>query len=141
VINLFSREPLRRYEILAGQNYRNASDLVGFGAGPLPGMRSDSHWAYSLLAGGHRQRRRDLDGDGWTDLPGYRRLALRPRLFWSDSTGSSLLITAGTTLENREAGTVAGGVTPSGNPFPSRSTPGTSISASMDSAPSRGVGP
>jgi iron complex outermembrane receptor protein len=99
------------------QNYRDATDLVGFAAGPLPGTSADSRWAYSLLAGGHRQQRRDLDGDGWTNLPGYRRLALRPRLFWSDRTGSSFLLTAGTTLENREGGTVGGGLTPAGVPF------------------------
>jgi iron complex outermembrane receptor protein len=117
VINLFSREPVRRHEVLLAQAFRDASDLVGFAAGPLPGTGADSRWAYSLLAGGHRQRRRDLDQDGWTNLPGYRRLALRPRLFWSDRGGSSLLLTAGTTLENREGGTVAGGVTPAGAPF------------------------
>ena len=117
VINLFSREPVRRHELLLAQNYRDATDLVGFAAGPLPGTRADSRWAYSLLAGGHRQQRQDLDGDGWTNLPGYRRLALRPRLFWSDRTGSSLLLTLGTTLENREGGTVGGGLTPAGVPF------------------------
>jgi iron complex outermembrane receptor protein len=117
VINLFSREPVRRGEVLVAQAYRDATDLVGFAAGPLPGTGADSRWAYSLLAGGHRQQRRDLDQDGWTDLPGYRRLALRPRLFWSDRGGSSLLVTAGTTVENREGGTVAGGLTPAGAPF------------------------
>src|SRR6185503_3372407 len=93
VVNLFSREPIRRHEILVAQNYRDASDLVGFAAGPLPCSGASSRWAYSFLAGGHRQQRRDLDGDGWTNLPGYRRLAVRPRLFWSDGTGSSLLVT------------------------------------------------
>jgi len=117
VINLFSREPARRHEVLLAQNYRDATDLVGFAAGPLPGMRAYSRWAYSLLAGGHRQQRQDLDGDGWTNLPGYRRLALRPRLFWSDQSGSNLLVTAGATLENREGGTVGGGLTPAGAPF------------------------
>ena len=117
VINLVSREPVRRHELLLAQAYRDASDLVGFAAGPVPGTRADSRWAYSLLAGGHRQRRRDLDGDGWTNLPGYRRLALRPRLFWSNRTGSSLLLTAGTTLENREGGTAGDGLTPAGLPF------------------------
>ncbi len=114
VVNLFSREPARRHELLLAQNYRDATDLVGFAAGPLP---AGSRWAYSMLAGGHRQRRRDLDEDGWTNLPGYRRIVLRPRLFWSDDTGSSLLLTAGTTLENREGGTVDGGLTPGGVPF------------------------
>jgi iron complex outermembrane receptor protein len=117
VVNLFSREPIRRHEVLLAQAWRDATDLVGFAAGPLPGTGSDSRWAYSLLAGGHRQRHRDLDGDGWTNLPGYRRLALRPRLFWSDGTGSTLLVTAGTTLENREGGTVSGGLAPTGVPF------------------------
>jgi outer membrane receptor for ferrienterochelin and colicins len=118
VINLLSRDPIRRRELLLAQTYRDASDLVGFAAGPLTETRAQSRWAYSLLAGGHRQRRRDLDGDGWTNLPGYRRLALRPRLFWSDRSGSSLLLTAGTTLENREGGTIGGGLTPTGVPFP-----------------------
>ncbi|HJR49878.1 MAG TPA: TonB-dependent receptor plug domain-containing protein, partial [Gemmatimonadales bacterium] len=114
VVNLFSRAPDRRHELLLAQNYRDATDLVGFSSGPLG---ADSRWAYSMLAGGHRQRRRDLDEDGWTNLPGYRRLALRPRLFWSDNSGSSLLLTAGTTVENREGGTVGGGLTPRGAPF------------------------
>jgi outer membrane receptor for ferrienterochelin and colicins len=114
VVNLFSRAPVRRHELLAAQNYRDATDLAGFSSGPL---RADSRWAYSLLAGGHRQQRRDLDDDGWTNLPGYRRLALRPRLFWSDDTGSSLLLTSGTTLENREGGTVPGGLIPGGFRF------------------------
>jgi outer membrane receptor for ferrienterochelin and colicins len=118
VINLLSREPVRRREVLLAQNYRDASDLVGFAAGPLPGARAGSRWAYSLLAGGHRQQRRDLDQDGWTNLPGYRRVAMRPRLFWSDNRGSTLLLTAGSTLENRKGGTVGGGVTPAGAPFP-----------------------
>jgi outer membrane receptor for ferrienterochelin and colicins len=116
VVNLFSREPIRRREVLLAQAYRDASDVVGFAAGPLPGQRAGSGWAYSLLAGGHRQQRRDLDEDGWTNLPGYRRLAVRPRLFWSNLTGSTLLVTAGTTLENREAGTVGEG-TPAGVSF------------------------
>ncbi len=117
VVNLFSREPTRRHEVLVAQAYRDATDLTGFAAGPLPGTDGDSPWAYSLLAGGHRQQRQDLDGDGWTNLPGYRRLAIRPRLFWSGGTGSNLLVTAGTTLENREGGTVEGGLTPAGEPF------------------------
>jgi outer membrane receptor for ferrienterochelin and colicins len=116
VINLLSRDPIRRREVLLAQTYRDASDLVGFAAGPLR-TRADSRWAYSLLTGAHRQQRRDLDGDGWTNLPGYRRLALRPRVFWSDRSGSSLLLTAGTALENREGGTVSGGLTPTGVPF------------------------
>src|SRR3954469_19225126 len=56
VINLFSREPIRRREVLVAQAYRDATDLVGFAAGPLPGTPAESRWAYSLLAGGHRQQ-------------------------------------------------------------------------------------
>ncbi len=114
VVNLISRDPVRRHEVLVDQASRDASDLVGFAAGPLA---NTSGWAYSVLGGAHRQHRQDLDHDGWTDLAGYRRLTLRPRLFWSDPGGSSLLLTAGTTLENREGGTVPGGTTPAGTEF------------------------
>src|SRR5215207_1752158 len=117
VVNLFSREPTHRHEVLLAQAYRDATDLTGFAAGPLPGTGPNSPWAYSLVGGGHRQQQQDLDGDGWSNLPGYRRLALRPRLYWSGATGSSLLVTAGTTLENREGGTMGDGVTPAGTPF------------------------
>ncbi|MEO7136469.1 MAG: TonB-dependent receptor [Gemmatimonadales bacterium] len=115
VVNLISRDPVRRHEVLVDQASRDASDLVAFAAGPLA---STSGWAYSVLGGAHRQHRQDLDHDGWTDLAGYRRVTVRPRLFWSDPGGSSLLLTAGTTLENREGGTVPGGETPAGTQFP-----------------------
>ena len=114
VVNLISRDPAPRHELLLDQTSRDGSDLVGFAAGSL----ISNGWAYSILGGGHRQSRRDLDHDGWSDLPGYRRLTLRPRLFWAGAGGSSLLITAGTTLENREGGTVPGGLTPEGTAFP-----------------------
>ena len=45
VVNLFSRDPVRRRELLAAQAYRDATDLVGFSSGVLPGTRADSRWA------------------------------------------------------------------------------------------------
>src|SRR5262249_47351548 len=42
--------------------------------------------------------------DGWADLPEYQRLELRPRLFWSGERGRSVIMTVGTTLEDRKGG-------------------------------------
>ncbi len=57
------------------------------------------------MAGGHWQQQADVDGDGWSDLPGYARGVVRPRLFWSGDSGTSLFVTAGATVEAREGGT------------------------------------
>jgi outer membrane receptor for ferrienterochelin and colicins len=73
-----------------------------------------------LLAGAHRQSQIDRDDDGWTDLPQYERGLLRPRLHWMSARGHSVMLTAGTTLEHREGGTMEGGVAPSGAPYPER---------------------
>jgi iron complex outermembrane receptor protein len=74
----------------------------------------------TTLVGLHGQPRRDRDGDGWADVPGYRRAVVRPRLFWRDSTGQSLLLTVGTTVETRTGGTLDGRLAPDGAPYPER---------------------
>ncbi len=124
VINLTSRrpgpEPVR--EILANQTTLGGTDLVAF----LSGRRSQSAGAagnaigYTLLAGGHRQRQTDRDRDGWTDLPGYERLVIRPRVFWTGERGSSTMLTAGFTGENRDGGSLDGRTAPDGLPFAER---------------------
>ena len=113
VINLVSRPPTGSREALANQTTRDGTDLVGWFARPLGGR-----WSYTLLAGAHRQAGKDLDRDGWTDIAGYRRAVIRPRLFWGDSTGSTVLVTGGATLEHREGGTLRGATAPDGSAFP-----------------------
>jgi outer membrane receptor for ferrienterochelin and colicins len=64
------------------------------------------------------QQRSDLDEDGWTDLPTFRRLVARPRLFWNDEAGRSLLVALGATGEERRGGTTPGRQAPDGRLFP-----------------------
>ena len=115
VINLLSRRPEEEpaRELLLNQTTLGGTDAVAFLSGSLA-----DEMGFTLLAGGHRQVRVDRDDDGWTDLPGYERLVLRPRAFWSSESGHSLMVTAGTTLEEREGGTEDGATVPGGGAFP-----------------------
>jgi iron complex outermembrane receptor protein len=115
VINLISRTPGNSVEaeLLGNVTTRDGQDLTGYAATPLGGG-----WSASLTAGAHRQSRQDLDGDGWIDMPFYQRWTARPRLFWADDYGASLMLTVGVVTEERVGGTLARRTTPDGNPFP-----------------------
>lgn len=114
VINLISRrpqdEPVR--ELLLNQTTLGGTDVVAFGSRQL-----SDQWGFSLLGGAHRQRQTDRDDDGWTDLPGYQRFVVRPRAFWSSHEGHAVILTAGTTAERREGGTLPGATVPTGGEF------------------------
>ena len=114
VVNLVSRRPGpdAERELLVNATTRGGADGVLWLS-----RRLGERWGYTLLAGAHGQERRDVDEDGWTDLPGYRRAVVRPRMFWSDGSGRSLLLTAGTTLEDRVGGTLPGRTAPDGAPY------------------------
>ena len=114
VVNLVSKRPRPSPEhtLLLNQTSRDGSDAVYFGTGPLA-----PHWGYSWLGGAHRQARDDVDGDGWTDVPGYRRVLVRPRLFFDDSAGRTAFVSGGLTAEEREGGTLPGRTVPDGTPY------------------------
>ena len=114
VINLVSRRPQAEAEreLLLNQTTRGGSDGVLWLSSPL-----GERWGYTLLGGAHYQDERDLDDDGWADLAGYRRGLVRPRLFWGDGAGRSLMLTGGATVERREGGTLDGRTAPDGLPF------------------------
>ena len=63
------------------------------------------------------QERSDLDDDGWTDLPMYRRVVARPRLFWDDGAGKSLLVALGRHGRGAARRHDARAVAPDGQPF------------------------
>ncbi|HEX5829384.1 MAG TPA: TonB-dependent receptor plug domain-containing protein, partial [Gemmatimonadaceae bacterium] len=113
VVNLVSRRPGEEadHTALVNQTTRGGTDAVYFGTGPM-----SERWDYTLLAGAHRQRRNDLDDDGWTDMPGYERAVLRPRLYHDDG-GLTAFLTGGLTAEDRDGGTLAGGVVPGGGAY------------------------
>lgn len=116
VVNLVSRRPPasgREREILVNGTSHGGTDVVNWLAGPL-----GDRWGYTFVGGLHAQPRSDLDEDGWTDLPTYRRVVARPRLFWNDGAGRSLLVALGAMGEERRGGTMPGRQAPDGRPFP-----------------------
>ena len=108
VVNLVSRRPSADVrEVLLNRTSHGGTDGILWLAQPL-----DERWGYTLLAGGHWQERSDIDDDGWTDLPTYRRMVVRPRLFWENGSGASLLMLGGMTREQRRGGTMPGVAAP-----------------------------
>jgi iron complex outermembrane receptor protein len=112
VVNLVSRRPADPEEELLV----NATSLGGIDA--TGWLARAGEWSWSMIGGYHGQQRRDVDGDGWTSLAGYDRGLLRPRLFFDNDRGTSILATAGAIAENREGGTSPGALAPDGQPFP-----------------------
>ncbi len=115
VVNLVSRRPPasgRESEVLVNRTSHAGTDAVAWLAAPIT-----KRWGYTFVGGGHFQERSDLDDDGWTDLPQYRRVVARPRLFWDDGEGKSLLVTTGAMVEERRGGTMPGATAPDGTPF------------------------
>ncbi len=111
VVNLVSRRPrARENEILLNATTLSGLDATGWVARP-------GTWSWSTIAGYHGQVRKDVDGDGWTDVAGYDRGMLRPRVTFDNDRGTSILITAGLTAEDREGGTITGRGAPDGRPF------------------------
>ena len=113
VVNLVSRRPSANVrEVLLNRTSHGGTDGILWLAQPL-----NERWGYTLLGGGHWQERSDLDDDGWTDLPMYRRAVVRPRLFWENGRGATLLVLGGVTREQRRGGTMPGSVVPDGSTF------------------------
>lgn len=112
VVNLISRRPARERELILNQSSLDGTDLVGWFADEL-----GDDWGYTLLAGAHRQDHADVDSDGWADLPEFERFSVRPRLFWDDGAGSSVMVTVGGMMEDRAGGTLPGEALPGGAGF------------------------
>lgn len=115
VVNLLSRRPGEEAEreFLINRSTRGATDGVLWLSTPL-----SETWGMTLVGGGHWQSLSDVNGDGWADMARYARGVVRPRVFWDDGQGRSLLLTAGATRENRNGGTEPGRVLPAtGSPY------------------------
>lgn len=113
VINFVSRRPDGNQELLVNQTSRQGTDFGLWWSG----APSKEGWSYSLLASANRQVVQDVNGDGWADIPGFKRVSVRPRLYWNGDNGRELFVTAGVMLEDRMGGTVLGGVLPPGDPL------------------------
>ena len=106
VVDLISRRPPDTSQALVNQSAPASTDAMGFLSRTL--RRSVG---VTVLGGLHRQSAEDNDNDGWAEVPGFRRAELRPRLFFNDSAGHSLMATVGGFAEDRASGTI-GAVTP-----------------------------
>ena len=112
VVNLVSELPTSQRELVVNQTSRGGSDAVLWQTQTL-----NPQWGYTVVAGGHYQSIEDGDGDGWADINGFKRVVVRPRLFWTGAQGNSWFVTSGFTSENRTGGTVSGGRLPNGQPY------------------------
>ncbi|HEV7715780.1 MAG TPA: TonB-dependent receptor, partial [Steroidobacteraceae bacterium] len=113
VLNLVSRVPADESEMLINQTSTGGTDLVGFTSGPQA-----QTFGYTVTGSAHYQSREDTDRDGWADLPGYKRVTLRPRLFWNGGDDRTVFATVGIMGEDREGGTLTGRTLPDGSTFP-----------------------
>lgn len=114
VINLVSRRPRQtEQQMLVNLTSQTGRDATVWLAGAPAGG-----WSWSLLGGYHGQARSDLDRDGWADLPSFDRGSLRPRIYFDNGAGRSLLATAGVLLEDRAGGAMPGRTAADGAPFP-----------------------
>jgi outer membrane receptor for ferrienterochelin and colicins len=113
VLDLVTKRPDGAGVILANRTSRGGNDLALF----LPG-RLAGGLGYTLMASGNTQTREDIDRDGWAEMAGYRRVVVRPRLFWDPKPGRSLLVTTGYTAENRDGGSIPGSLLPAGYSYP-----------------------
>lgn len=103
VIDLVSRRPPDTSQVLANQTFSGGTDILGFDA-----RRLSRSMGVTVLGGAHQQRATDTGHDGWSDIPELRRVELRPRLFFDDSAGRSLMVTAGGFAEGRSGGVIGG---------------------------------
>ena len=111
-INLVSKRPAHESDLLLQGTSRGGSNALGWWS-----RKVNDGFGMTAVVGAHTQARTDMDGDGWADLPGYRRVEARPRLFFDGKDGSSLFVTAGTTLEDRTGGFVTGKRAPDGSVY------------------------
>jgi outer membrane receptor for ferrienterochelin and colicins len=113
VVNLISRRPVREREFLLNGTTLGSSDAILWMADEW-----NANWGYTVLGAVHRQGQSDIDDDGWADMPDFRRVLVRPRLFWDNGRCRSVVATVGGLAEDRRGGTVDGALGPSGSALP-----------------------
>ena len=112
VVNLIARRPTNEpiHEFLFNWSSLGETDGSMFLASQLT-----PHWGASFLGGAYFQKLRDVNGDGWADVAGYLRGVFRPRLYWDNQKGATVLLAGGVTYEDRSGGTISGAVLPATN--------------------------
>jgi outer membrane receptor for ferrienterochelin and colicins len=112
VVNLVSAPPTSPSEVVVNGTTGEASDVTVWQTHTFT-----PQWSATLLAGRHYQNPSDPDGDGWAEVDGYKRLVVRPRVYWARSEQSSWFMTGGWTSENRRGGTFGDAELPDGHRY------------------------
>jgi iron complex outermembrane receptor protein len=100
IVNVVSGTPASPSHVVANGTSRGASDIAAFQTHTF-----SPKWAATLLAGRHERGASDPDDDGWSELGGYRRLVVRPSVWWNRSARSSWFMTGGWMSDDRRSGT------------------------------------
>jgi len=100
VVNMVSAPPTSPSEVIVNGSTQEASDVAIWQT-----YTFNPSWSGSLLAGRHYANPGDPDGDGWAEVAGYKRIVVRPRVYWARSDRSAWFMTGGWTSENRRSGT------------------------------------
>jgi iron complex outermembrane receptor protein len=112
IVNFVSAPPTGPSEIVVNGTSHEASDIALWQTHTF-----DPRWSASLLAGRHYANPDDPDGDGWAEISGYKRVVVRPRVYWARSDQSNWFMTGGWTSENRRSGTFESARLPDFNRF------------------------
>ena len=112
IVNVVSAAPTSPSEIVVNGSTHEASDVAIWQTHTFA-----PRWSASLVAGRSAQSAGDTDGDGWAEVNGYRRIVVRPRVYWSRSDRSSWFMTGGWTSEHRQSGTFNGARLPDFNMY------------------------
>ena len=103
IVNIVSAPPTSQSQIVVNGSTHEASDVALWQTHTFT-----PKWSASLLAGRHVQNPSDVDGDGWDDVNKYKRVVVRPRVYWARSDRSTWYMTGGWTQEVRQSGTFEG---------------------------------
>jgi iron complex outermembrane receptor protein len=112
VVNVVSAPPTSPSQVVVNGTTREASDVAIFQTRTF-----SPELSATLVAGRHFQNPADPDRDGWSEVNGYKRLVVRPRVYWSRSNASTWFMTGGWSSENRRSGTFGNARLPDFNAF------------------------
>jgi iron complex outermembrane receptor protein len=101
VVNVVSAGPTAPSQVVVNGSTRGATDVAAFQTHTF-----SPRWSATLLAGRHERGASDLDDDAWSEVGGYRRVVIRPNVWWKRSARSSWFMTGGWLSDDRQSGTL-----------------------------------
>ncbi|HEY4304920.1 MAG TPA: TonB-dependent receptor [Gemmatimonadaceae bacterium] len=100
VVNVVSAAPKSPSQVVVNGTTRGATDVAAFQTHTFS-PKVDA----SLLLGRHERGASDPDDDGWAEVGGYRRVVVRPNVWWKQSPRTTWFMTGGWMSDDRQSGT------------------------------------